>query len=468
MTPMALFGTAAFSLSLAAGMAAAQDTVSTPGTREGLEVTIYHGNLAQVRDLRTMTLPAGTHRLILNEVSPGIIAQTARVTAGGMQILEMNFDYDLLTPQKLLEKAVGSRVRVYRAHPNEPADRIEEAVVLAANNGAVLQFDDRIEVLDGDTLPGRIVFDEIPENLRARPSLSSVYQLDAPFEGPLEMTYLTCGLGWETDYVATYDEGAGTMDMKAWVTLSNSTGISYEDTQLNLVAGSPNDAYDTGYRRESRPQADAPMVTGSRMQREELADYHLYTVPFPVDILNNQTKQAELFSAQDVQVDKVYTATDYGNPRPARQNAQWQLRFANEEEAGLGFPLPAGVFGVYQSDTGGAAQFVGSDDVSGTPVGQDVEVTLGAAFDVTYEGRILSSTLPEAGVRETATEVTFSNARTEDITVEYAFHTGRDSRIVDASLPYEGQAAGVYVFEVPVAARSATVLAITYRMAERD
>ena len=220
----------------------AEDVTSTPDERIGLEITIYNGNLAQIWDSRWVDLASGQNRLYLNEVSPQIIAQTAKIEAGDLRIIEMNFDYDLLTPAKLLEKAVGSTVRIYRPNPGEVSDLVEEAMVLSANNGVVLQFADRIEILQADGLPGRIVFDGIPENLRARPTLSSTYELASDYQGAMDLTYLTRGLGWSTDYVATYDEDEGTIDLIAWVTLANSSGVSFENASLKLVAGSPGDA----------------------------------------------------------------------------------------------------------------------------------------------------------------------------------------------------------------------------------
>ncbi len=443
----------------------AEDVTSTPDERIGLEITIYNGNLAQIWDSRWVDLASGQNRLYLNEVSPQIIAQTAKIEAGDLRIIEMNFDYDLLTPAKLLEKAVGSTVRIYRPNPGEVSDLVEEAMVLSANNGVVLQFADRIEILQADGLPGRIVFDGIPENLRARPTLSSTYELASDYQGAMDLTYLTRGLGWSTDYVATYDEDEGTIDLIAWVTLANSSGVSFENASLKLVAGSPGDAYPTQVNYPA-PEYEQVVVTGSRIRTrlEQIAEYHLYTIPFVVDILNNQTKQVELFVAEDVTVEKHYWATDSYVPGEGRQNVSWGLSFENDEESGLGFPLPAGVFGVYQNDSEGRGQFVGSSEIAGTPVGQDVEIVLGQSFDVTYLGQVISSNEIGENLFEIVAEVTFSNARNGLVTVDYSFNPRYEWELLDSSISPTQVWINRMHFEVEIPAKGETVLSMTYRV----
>src|SRR4029077_8488881 len=141
-------------------------------------------------------------------------------------IIEQNFDFDLLTPAKLMEKAVGREVTIVRVNPATGVESRETAEVLATNAGVVLKIGQRIEVLRDDGLPVRVIFDKVPENLRARPTLSVTISSSSAGKRPATLTYLTPGLGWRADYVALYDEASSKLDVEGWVTLTNSSGTT--------------------------------------------------------------------------------------------------------------------------------------------------------------------------------------------------------------------------------------------------
>ena len=155
----------------------------------------------------------------------------------GVGIVEQNFDFDLLSPQALMQKAVGETITLVRTNPATGAETRERARVLAANGGVVLQIGERIEVLRDDGLPVRVIFDRVPENLRARPTLSVTVQSERAGRRPVTLTYLTPGLGWSADYVALFDETAGRMDVQGWITLTNNSGTPYVNANTLLVAG---------------------------------------------------------------------------------------------------------------------------------------------------------------------------------------------------------------------------------------
>ncbi len=187
---------------------------------------------------RTISLVKGENDVAFVDVSAQIRPQTAllKSSAGPLDVLEQNFDFDLLTPEKLLEKSVGSMVRVIRLDPDSGDEVVQEARVLSVANGVVLQIGDRIET----NVPGRIVFSEVPANLRSRPTL--VTKLDSAMEGrvPVELAYLTGGLGWSADYVAELSPDESTIELKGWVTLTNTSGTAYRNAKLQLVAGNVN------------------------------------------------------------------------------------------------------------------------------------------------------------------------------------------------------------------------------------
>jgi hypothetical protein len=206
-----------------------------------LAVTIYNGDLALVQDRRDIDVKEGRQRLEFQDVSAQIRPETVTLTAADIAIVEQNFDFDLLTPAKLMEKAVGQEVTIVRVNPATGAESREQAQVLATNSGVVLKIGQHIEVLRDDGLPVRVIFDKVPENLRARPTLSVTVTGAHAGLRHTTLSYLTPGLGWKADYVALFDDGSGKIDVQGWVTLTNSSGTTYENAQTLLVAGSPDE-----------------------------------------------------------------------------------------------------------------------------------------------------------------------------------------------------------------------------------
>jgi hypothetical protein len=206
---------------------------TTLADQQGVAVTIYNQNLALVKDRRTISLPAGENVLSFREVSAQIKPETALLSGGSLDILEQNFEFDLLTPQALLGKYVGQEVTVIRTHPTTGAETREKAKVLSTNDGVVLQLGDHIET----GIPGRLVFDHVPENLRDRPTLTMLANSGTDKPQKVELSYLTSGLGWQADYVAELNPADNAMDINGWVTLTNQSGATYNNASLQLVAG---------------------------------------------------------------------------------------------------------------------------------------------------------------------------------------------------------------------------------------
>src|SRR5580698_9766499 len=203
----------------------------------GLEVTIYNADLALVRDARQLDMTQGRQKLEFKDVSSAIRPETVTLSADGVDIVEQNFDFDLLTPSKLMEKAVGQQVTIVRTNPGSGAQVTETATVLAANEGVVLKIGDRIEVLRDDGIPTRVIFDKVPDNLRAEPTLSVGVDSDHAGSRVASLSYLTTGLAWKADYVALFDETAAKLDLQGWITLQNQSGASFKDADTQRVAG---------------------------------------------------------------------------------------------------------------------------------------------------------------------------------------------------------------------------------------
>lgn len=363
---------------------------TAPSAQGDIAVTIYNDNLALVRDTRMLDIPAGRVRLEFPDVSAQIRAETVSFEAPGTGIIEQNFDYDLLSPGKLMEKAVGKVVTIVRINPATGAETREQAKILATNGGVVLQIGSRIEVLRDDGLPVRVIFDQVPPNLRARPTLSVTVESSRAGRRPARIAYLTPGLGWKADYVTLFDEAAGTIDVQGWITLSNNSGTGYEDAQVVMVAGAPNrgDSYNGNYRSYQEPPAPRRVGTESG-PRARLGDYYLYPLAERTTIAHAQTKQVSFLDVQGAQAAKAYEyRVEWLQSRVDPASASTVIKFTNSRGGGLGDQLPAGTVRVYIKDSRGAPQFVGESPIGHTPMGSELAIRTGDAFDVQVKANV--------------------------------------------------------------------------------
>ena len=350
-----------------------------------LSVTIYNDDLALVQDRRDIEVKDGRQRLEFQDVSARIRPETVSLSAADITIVEQNFDFDLLTPAKLMEKAVGQEVTIVRVNPATGAETREQALVLATNGGVVLKIGQRIEVLRDDGLPVRVIFNKVPDNLRARPTLSvSIIGAHAGTRRAT-LSYLTPGLGWKADYVALYNESDGKIDVQGWVTLTNSSGTTYDNAQTLLVAGSPSlegDGQANMYRPPIRRQTLQRPGTESG-SRERLGDYYLYPLAERTTIANLQTKQVSFLDVHGVPAEHGYEFRNrWLGTAETPQSAQSIYSFSTSAHAGLGDQLPAGTLRFYMKDKRGDPQFIGESRIDHTPMGSTLSLATGDAFDV--------------------------------------------------------------------------------------
>ncbi len=402
---------------LAAGAAAQNAPADEVQTAQGdVSLTIYNNNLALVQDVRQLPIAQGRARVEFPDVSAQIRPQTLSFAAANTAIIEQNFDYDLLTPEKLMEKAVGQTITLLRTNPATGAETRERAKVLSVAGGTVLQIGDRIEVLRDDGLPVRVIFDRVPPNLRARPTLS--VNLDSTRAGtrPVQLRYLTGGLGWSADYVALYNEKGGTIDMQGWVTLTNSTGTTFHNADTVLVAGDPNGGGGRGgYSQRGMTRAGTETAA-----REMLGDFYLYPISGRTTIANAQTKQVSFLDVQSVPARKIYARSVYwqqNDEEPA--NVESRIAFSTSRDQGLGDALPAGTVRFYQRDAQGTPQFIGEKGIDHTPMGSDLSLVTGDAFDITVKAEVEKrETITAAEWEKSARFRIVEDGKTREITLE--------------------------------------------------
>lgn len=445
----------------------AGEKISRADDRQEVAVTIYNDALALIKEVRRIDFERGANSIALRDVSAKMRPETASLRAlsgGGLRLIEQNFDFDLLTPQKLLEKYVGRSVTVIRTNPATGAETREQAEVLATNGGVVLKYADRIE----SGVPGRIAYGSIPPNLRERPTL--VVQLESAVAGrqAAELSYLSGGLSWRADYVAELAGDESRLDLAGWVTLTNQSGSSYENARLQLVAGDVNRVRD-----ELRPQAfaaKAMAAPAAEMAREQLFEYHLYSLSRPTTILDNQTKQVALLSAAAVPVRKEYRLAgqdwyyrgahaDLGR----RHKVAVFIEFDNKG-GDLGQPLPKGIVRVYKKDARGNALFIGEDGIDHTAKNEVVRLKLGDAFDVKAARKQTSFRKIADKVYDSAFSIELSNAKDVAVTVKVVEPVPGDWEMLAESQKHTQGDAHSAVWLVHVPAQGKATLDYSVRM----
>lgn len=439
---------------------AGEERLSTEKEQTALAVTIYNADLALVKDARRVKLGKGDNRLAWRDVSARIQPETALLRSldgKRLTLLEQNFDFDLLTPQKLLEKSVGQTLRVIKTQPLTGVESSEYAVVLAANEGIVLKFNDRVET----GVPGRLGFDTVPADLRDKPTLSMWLASDQAGEQELELSYLSGGLGWKADYVAELSGREDTLDLNGWVTLTNASGTAYRNARLQLVAG---DVHRVPPEPQLLPRLrdKSAMAAPQAMQEEPLFEYHLYSLERPTTLLDRQTKQVALLSAQKVAATKEYVLRgaeyyyrgQYGE-LGGKLKAGVFIEFDNRDGP-LGIPLPKGVVRVYKKDGAGRAQFIGEDRIDHTARNEKVRLKLGDAFDITADKRqtdyrTVANYGRAGGAIETAYQVEVRNAKNETIEVKVVEPMPGDWQVLAESLPHrkEGAHSAAWTLSLP-------------------
>ena len=456
-----------FAATLVQAAEPAREIASTAADREAVAVTVYNDDLALVKERRRVDLPAGLARLSLREVSAQMRPETALLRAASgpaFTLVEQNFDFDLLTPQKLLEKYVGRQVTVIRPHPTSDAERRETATVLAAGEGTVLRFADRIET----GVPGRLAFDSVPANLRDRPTLSVLLEA-AGGKQAVELSYLTGGLAWKADYVANLSADGKSLDLNGWVTLTNRSGAGFDDATLQLVAGTVNRVRQPDSRMYAMAAPAPARAKAAEATQEALMDYHLYSFERPTSIADNQTKQLALLSASAVPVRRQYLLAGndwYYRDRYAQigQKLKPAVFLEFENKGAIGRPLPAGIVRVYAKDSKGAAQFVGEDRIAHTAKNEQIKLRLGEAFDITAERTQTNYKRIADNQTESSWRIEIRNAKDEAATVKVQEPLPGDWEMVSESQKHTKESARVASWNVAVPAGGNTVLDYTVRV----
>jgi hypothetical protein len=449
-----------------------QDT-STLDDQVELSLTVYNSDLALVRDVRNVELAPGTSDLrfmdIAATVNPATVHFRSLSQPPRVRVVEQNYEYDLLEPDKLLRKYVGRDVTLVRKVQDAGSTREEEvtAHLVSYNSAPVWRIGKEIVTgLQAD----HIRFPELPGNLYSRPTLIWTLDNQGTAKHRVEAAYLAGKLSWNADYVLTVARNDTSADLDGWVTLANNSGTSFNQASLQLVAGNLNRVKSfMADMVAKRAEAAAPVA---QMAQESFSEYHLYTLGHKTSINNSETKQVSMLSGTSVPVRKRYVvdgqAFYYRNAQhpgaPLKDDVAVYYELKNDEASGLGMPMPAGVVRVYQADSKGGVQFAGEDRIDHTPKDETVKLRIGTAFDVVCERNQVDFEKIGPSVYEMGYEIVLRNHKAAPITVEVNEPIGGTWRMLSSSHAWTKTAAWASQFTVPVAADGTATLKYRVRV----
>lgn len=452
-----------------------------PDTATGTELTVYNENLALVKETRRIRLEEGvsdvSYRDVAARLEPTSVTFRSLRDPEGTAVLEQNFEYDLVSSDRLLQKYVDHDITVEM----EDGSR-QQGELLSTEGGVVLRTDSGVRVLSRDQVRS-FGFPELPGGLRTRPTLVWTVRAEEGGSHSTELSYLTEGMGWRADYVVELGRDDESMSLRGWVTLDNESGKTYGDARLKLVAGDIHRAPED--RRRARDvMLEAAQAAPDQVDSRSFFEYHLYEITRPVTVEDRQTKQIEFVTAERVQAEKrfVYRGTraswagsrrvdpEYGADT-GNQKVEVYLNFRTGEEAGLDRRLPAGRVRVYQEDVDGSSLLIGEDRIDHTPKGEDVQLTVGQAFDLVGERVRTDYRRISDDVIEEDIEIQLRNRKSEeDVTIRVVepMYRASDWTITRETLdgePVEHERLDSHRVEwrVPVAAGEEATLTYTVR-----
>ncbi len=419
-----------------------------------LSVTVYNSNLALVGDVRQIRLQSGVFPLRFEDVAASINPATVHFRSltdpAKLGVVEQNYEYDLLDPQKLLQKYVGREVTF------EWQGMETKALLLSDNGGPVWKIGN--EVVTGLGV-GSYRFPELPDNLYSRPTL--VWTLDnrGADAQKVEASYLTNNMNWSADYVLTVGRDEKSADLDGWVTLVNNSGATYRDANLQLVAGEVHRTEQImNNERDKVVNAMSAAVSQPQFAQEAFSEYHLYTLGRRTSIQNNESKQISLLTGTNIPVEKYLSVEGqqyyYRNPQGIGNAIPQPVKvfygFKNDEKSGLGMPLPAGTVRVYQADSKGGAQFAGEDNINHTPKDETLRIYVGNAFDVVCERKQTDYKKLAPNLYEMEYEITLRNHKDRPAMVEVREPVGGDWEVVNSNYKWTKLDVSTIGFQIPI------------------
>jgi hypothetical protein len=457
--------------------AADGNVTTTLADQTDLALTVYNSNLSLVRDVRQLTMPSGDSLLrfmdIAASINPATVHFRSLTEPPKLNVLEQNYEYDLLDPNKLLQKFVGREVTLVRPKLASGTTEYEEvkATLLSLNGAPVWKIGN--EIVTGVSYES-IRFPELPENLYERPTLLWTLQNLGASRHRVEASYLTSNLSWSADYVLNVAKDESSGDLDGWVTLVNHSGTAFKNASLQLVAGDIHRVVAQYAMDEEKAMVamSRAVPAAAPFQQESFSEYHLYSLNRRTSIFDQESKQISLLNASHFPLRKVYVVNgqsyyyrSMAQPgAPVKDPVQVFYKFKNEEKVGLGMPLPAGTIRVYQQDSRGGSLFAGEDHIDHTPKDEVISLHIGNAFDIVAERKQTDYKKLSDRLYEFEYEITVRNHKALPITVEVNEPIGGDWEMVSSTYKFTKTAAFAAQFDVPVDKDGTSVLKYRVRV----
>lgn len=436
-----------FSLAVAPNLSA-QEAV-----QKELAVTVYNSNLGVIKDIRNINLNSGASEVAITDVAKLIDPTSVHIKFNG-EVLEQNYQYDLVSLDKILQKYVDKNVQLI----NENNELVEGKLLSALGGQIVLETKEGGLTMLPSTAKYRFNVGSLPEGLITKPTL--VWQLNSNKSGnqDVEVSYQTQGMNWHTEYVAVLNKDDTKLDLNAWVSIENNSGSTYKNAKLKLVAGDVNRVQDNRnlYKGREMVQSMAMAdVAAPQFEEKDFFEYHIYNLQRKTTLADNETKQISLFEAQNVDAKKKYLYRSTGYNTNGKVNVI--MEFQNKEEQNLGVPMPKGKVRVYKSD-GESIEFIGEDLVDHTPKNETIKLKIGDAFDVIAEESQVEHKKITDRVYEQTFEVKIKNRKNDRVVVEVERYLGLNWEILNSTIEYKKKNAQSVTFQVPISSDSETVL----------
>ncbi|MGB5108027.1 MAG: hypothetical protein WBP29_12585 [Candidatus Zixiibacteriota bacterium] len=429
-----------------------------PVSADDIALTVYNQNLALVKEGRTLEFQKGANRMRLTDVAAAIDPTSVHFRMRGsdnVELLEQNYQYDLVSSDKILQKYLGNTVDIVLKNGDVVSGRFLSLssgyMVLALNDGAIRMINS-LEMLS-------VTAPKLPEGLIVTPTLEWLIDSDVSGQREVEISYLTTNISWHAEYVAQLDKDDKNLRLSGWVSLDNQSGKTYKDAKLKLVAGEINRVMPAPYAKGRMETFAAADAAGQGFEEKTFFEYHLYALGRQTTIGDNETKQVSLFEPASTAVRKLYRyeAVQGSN------NVNVVVSFKNAEAGGLGMPLPAGKIRMTKLDSDGSEEFVGEDQIDHTPKNEEVELRVGNAFDVVGETAVVDSRRISDRVREETVEVKLRNRKTEDVTVSVRYGLYGDWQVLESNFEYVKKTAQRLEFTVPAKADQEAILKFRIR-----
>lgn len=431
-----------------------------------IALTVYNSDLGVVRETRNLKFQEGSGRIAFTDVAARIDATSVTLemadTNQAVEILEQNYAYDLVSPEKIYNKYIDNTIEIITEK-----GELFSGKLLSFSSGylVIQQADGKIRSVVQGTVRD-VTFPELPEGLITRPTLFWLYNSNFAGAADAIVGYQTRAINWHAEYLGVLSDDEKSLDLTGWVSIDNRSGKTYKDAKLKVVAGDIHRAAPPSRRRTGEiytMSVDMPMAKAAGFEEKPFFEYHLYTLPRPATLANNEIKQISMFEPATALVEKElrYNAT------PGSRDVNVSIKMKNSEEVGLGMPLPAGRVRIFKADSDESLILLGEDRIKHTPRNEEVKLTIGKAFDVVGETTEVSRRRISDQVYETDYRIEIRNQKETPAKVIVSKNLSGFWEILNASVDYLKKSASEVEWTVDIPAEGKTEIDFTVRITRR-